>query len=188
MKNNFNDMASLDIYLSNTMHEKNLEKKPKIQAPTYKSMPLMSWDIHMENYHNMLAKAIKNTEIQKVTAFAKKHKWQNDLDLVFAAHEYEALIITDINQNIIWVNEGFTSMTGYSQKFAINKNPRFLQGEQTSLEAKNRIREKIKLQKPFTEIIVNHKKDKTTYKCEVNIIPLYNKETTHYIALEKLVV
>ena len=33
----------------------------------------------------------------------------------------------------------------------------------------------------------NYKKDKTAYKCEVQIIPMYSDETTHFIALEKQV-
>ncbi|MEM6721812.1 MAG: PAS domain-containing protein [Bacteroidota bacterium] len=158
------------------------------QSENYKAMPLTSWDIYIDNYHKQLVEAKKELELQQVTMLAEKYKWQNDLRTVFSKREYEALIITDINQNIIWVNEGFTAMTGYSQKFAINRTPRFLQGMQTSQSTKSRIRNKIKQQQPFKEIIVNHKKDKTTYKCEVNIIPLYGKETTHFIAFEKQVV
>ncbi len=188
MKDNLNNMAGLDIYLSNIANEKDAQKTSEIQSINYKTMPLMSWDIYMENYHKMLQEAKKNVELKQVTNLAKKYNWQNDLNLVFSEHDYEAVIITDVNQNIIWVNEGFSTMTGYSQKFALNKTPNFLQGEQTSQETKNRIRQKIKQNKPFKEIIINHKKDKTPYTCEVNIIPLYNNETTHFIAFEKQVV
>jgi len=160
----------------------------KNQLTHYKTMPLTSWDIYIDNYHQLLAESKKRVELQQVAMLAEKYNWQNDLHSVFSTLEYEALIITDINQYIIWVNEGFTTMTGYSQKYALNKTPRFLQGVQTSIETKKRIRQKIKAQQPFREIIVNHKKDKTPYKCEVNIIPLYNKETTHFIAFEKQVV
>ena len=34
-------------------------------------------------------------------------------------------------------------MTGYSKKYALDKTPRFLQGEHTSLETKLRIKTKI---------------------------------------------
>jgi PAS domain S-box-containing protein len=151
-------------------------------------MPLTSWDIYIDNFHNLLSESKKKVELAQVTELAEKYNWQNDLEHVFSELEYEALIITDINQNIIWVNEGFTTMTGYTHKFALNKTPRFLQGEQTSTATKNRIRNKIMRNQPFKEVIINHKKDKTTYKCEVNIIPLYSKETTHFIAFEKQVV
>ncbi|WP_420574343.1 PAS domain-containing protein [Kordia sp.] len=188
MKNNLNNMEGLDIYLSSMSQDDFKQKGMEVQPVNYKSMPLISWDIYMENYQNMLVASKKKMELSEVTTLAKKYQWQNDLNLVFSEHEYEAIIITDIKQNIIWVNEGFTKMTGYSQKFALNKTPNFLQGKETSIETKNRIRSKIMQNKPFKEIIINHKKDSTTYKCEVNIIPLYNKETTHFIALEKQVV
>ncbi|MCH2193257.1 PAS domain-containing protein [Kordia sp.] len=185
MKNNLKNKETLQMKLTDKEYE---YIRSKTISPNHKSMPLISWDIFMENYHNTLQASKKKVELTQVTTLAKKYNWQNDLELVFSKHDYEALIITDINQNIIWVNEGFTNMTGYSQKYAINKTPRFLQGAQTSVETKNRIREKIQLQQPFKEVIINHKKDKTTYKCEVNIIPLYSEETTHFIALEKQVV
>lgn len=133
------------------------------------------------------AKHMMKADLERVQTFAKKFKWHNDLEAAFNENDYEALIITDKNQNIIWVNEGFTKMTGYAKKDALNKTPRFLQGEKTSVQTKKRIKSKLALDKPFQEVIINHRKDNSTYKCEVKIFPLYNEETTHYIAFEKLV-
>ena len=79
-------------------------------------------------------------------------------------------------------------MTGYSKKFAINKTPNFLQGENTLKTTKKRIRTKLELLKPFTEVITNYRKDKTPYKCEVKIIPLYKEKVTHFLAIERKVV
>lgn len=151
------------------------------------NMPLMSWDFFMDSYHRRMVRAKKETELEKVMAFAKQFEWQHNLENAFSEHDYEALIITDQNQKIIWVNEGFTSMTGYTKTFAVNKTPRFLQGKETSLETKARIKSKIAQGKPFQDIITNHRKDNSTYKCEVNIIPLYGAETTHFIAFERKV-
>jgi hypothetical protein len=41
---------------------------------------------------------------------------------------------------------------------------------------------------PFTEVITNYRKDKTPYKCEVKIIPLYKEKVTHFLAIERKVV
>ena len=179
-------MRSLDIYLSSLTIEEYEKIKHKIRPQ--KPMPLLSWDIFMNSYHRIMAEAINRAELEKVLSFAKKFNWQNDLKLAFSENDYEALIITDKNQKIIWVNDGFTSMTGYSKSFALNKTPRFLQGEKTSLKTKTGIKSKIGLNKPFKGVIINHRKDNSTYKCEVKIVPLYNKETTHFIAFEKQVV
>ncbi|KAB1068113.1 PAS domain-containing protein [Tamlana haliotis] len=188
MKHNLAEMSSLDIYLSRLTNEEYDKIKHKIGSGKSKPRPLLSWDIYMEGYHKRLTEARRRMELEKVLSFAKQFNWQNDLEIAFSENDYEGLVITDINQKIIWVNDGFTSMTGYSKSFALNKTPRFLQGEKTSLSTKARIKSKIKLDKPFKEVIINYRKDKSIYKCEVKIIPLYYKETTHFIALEKQVI
>ncbi|NQX85944.1 MAG: PAS domain-containing protein [Flavobacteriaceae bacterium] len=186
MKHNLYDMMCLDIYLS---HISDIDYKVlKIDTKTNASMPLLSWDLYKDAHQQRLKDAKKASELQQVLSFAEKFKWQNDINLAFLENDYEALIITDKNQNVIWVNEGFTEMTGYSKKFAINKTPRFLQGKSTNLATKKRVRERIIKNQPFKTIITNYKKDNTPYKCEVKIIPLYNNDTTHFIAFEKQVV
>ena len=185
MTKNISEMICLDIYLSNLNEECYNNLKYDLFNTKLKPMPLKSWDFFMVNYQNRLIEAKKQLELNQVKVFANKYNWQNDLQLAFKEQDYEALIITDENQKIIWVNDGFSSMTGYSKKFALNKTHRFLQGIKTDENTKSRIRKKIALNKPFKDIIINHRKDNSTYKCEVNIIPLYNKTTTHFIAFER---
>ncbi len=181
-------MMCLDIYLSDQRKEANKDKMGKTPPSNQSPMPLLCWDIFIENYHHRLIEAKKLTEMKQVIAFAEKFGWQNDVRAAFSENEYEALIITDVDRKIIWVNEGFSEMTGYSKRFAMAKTPHFLQGKETSPSTKARIKEKILKNKPFKEVIVNYKKDKTTYRCEVKIIPLYSEKTTHYIAFEKQIV
>ena len=152
-----------------------------------KVMPLLSWDFYMHFYFRNLKKSEKNSEIEKVNQLAKKFNWKNDFYALMGDYDYEAVVITDMSQKIIWVNDGFTEMTGYSKNFAIDKRPSFLQGEATSEEIKAKIRESIQLDKPFKQVIINYKKDRTPYKCEVQIIPLFGETTTHYMALERQV-
>lgn len=185
MKNNIAKMTCLDVYLSSLTKEEFEYVKPNIKSVAYKGMPIMSWDIHIENYHDSLERARKQNEINHVMVMAEKYNWNNDLKSEFYKNDYEALIITDKLQNIIWVNDGFSKMTGYPKKFAINKTPKFLQGEKTSAKTKKIIWENILKDKPFQEVITNYKKDRTPYKCEIKIIPLYSQETTHYIAFER---
>lgn len=188
MKNNLADSICLDIYLSN-LSEKDYKKVTEnIEVVEHKRMPLLSWDIFSNIYHQNMFETIKQLDLQQVLLFAKKFRWNNDLKQAFKENAYEALIITDAKQNIIWVNKGFTEMTGYTKKEAVNRTPRFLQGENTSVKTKKSIKQKLKNNSPFKEVITNHKKDNSSYKCEVKIYPLYNKETTHYIAFERQVI
>jgi len=113
----------------------------------------------------------------------------SSLDKVQCDEVYKAIIITDINQKILWVNGGFTQMTGFTKAEALDKTPRLLQGPSTSLNSKRRIRKKLSTcDKPFEDVIINHKKNGEIYECEVKIFPLHsNNYKSHYIALERQV-
>lgn len=178
----------LDVYLSDLSKEKTHIVESQIQNPKIRSMPLLSWDLNIEGYNRQMTTATQRLEREKVLGFAEKYNWGYDLNLVFSENDYDALIITYLNQNVIWVNEGFSTMTGYSKSFAMIRTPKFLQGKETLEKSKNRIIKKILKQVPFKEIIINHKKDGTAYSCEVKIIPLISDKPTHFIAFEKEVI
>lgn len=150
-------------------------------------MPLLSWDIYIQQYFKSLRHFEKQTELADLINLSKKFRWETDLNSMINDNDYEAIVVTDKDQNIIYVNSGFTEMTGYSKKFALKKKPSFLQGKATSEKTKEQIRKHLKEDIPFKEVLINYKKDKTPYKCEVQIIPLFSKNTTHYIALERQV-
>lgn len=188
MKNNLASAICLDVYLSNLPKKEYEIASQNIEILEQKKMPLMSWDIFMNSFHENMSDTIKKLDLEQVLSFAKKFNWKNDLEQAFQDNNYEALIITDVKQNIIWVNKGFSKMTGYTKKEALHKSPRFLQGKNTSEIQRKNIRENLVKNRPFKQVIENHKKDNTSYKCEVKIYPLYNAETTHYIAFEKQII
>jgi PAS domain S-box-containing protein len=189
MKYKSSEMMCLDIYLSSLSDKEHDKIKHQIKSSKAKTSPLSSWDIYRPNYFKTLDKERKKRDLKVVNSFFKKEKWSNDFQSVFKNQEFEALVITDLNQRIIWVNEGFTKMTGYSKDFAINKTPHFLQGENTCSSVKKKIRTKLKKSHPFKEVITNYRKDNSVYNCEVRIIPLYcNEKVTHFLALEKEVI
>ena len=162
-------------------------QKEEIEIMSMKAMPLISWDIFVNFYFKNLRQFEKKSDLDTINELAEKFNWKNNIDSIIEDNDYEAIVITDKHQKIIWVNEGFTKMTGFPKKFALDKRPTFLQGKSTSEKTKARFRKNISLDIPFKEVIVNYKKDRSPYKCEVQIIPLYGDTTTHYIALERQV-
>lgn len=188
MTKNINEMMCLDIYLSSLNVQELKAVDFESNSETIQTMPLLSWDIYSEYRFSQLKELQRNQDILNVKALAQKFKWNVDVNDLFKEESFEAIVVTDFNQKIIWVNDGFKEMTGYSRNETLNRTPGFLQGPETSLEVKERIRIKLSGITPFKEVIVNYKKNKETYECEVKIFPLFNEKTTHFIALEKRVI
>ncbi|MFT4781380.1 MAG: PAS domain S-box-containing protein [Psychroserpens sp.] len=187
MKYNLKNMMALDLYLT-TLNQNDYDAiADQVEGKINYIMPLMSWDLHSHNFIKQLQFAQREQDILKVVHLGEKYHWQNDIQSIFKQNEFEALLLTDHEQRIVWVSNGFTEMTGYFKKEVLHKTPRILQGAETSLTSKKRIREKLSTDESFSEIITNYKKDGSPYKCEVKIFPLKTDETTHYLALERQV-
>ena len=129
----------------------------------------------------------RKRDINFIKEFSKKFQWNDNLDEIFKGVAFETIVLTNEKQEILWVNDGFKEMTGYTKTFALKKTPSFLQGKNTCAVTRKRIRNKILANEPFKEIVLNYKQDKTPYKCEINVFPLSHKNTTHYIALERAI-
>ncbi len=185
MKNPISLMKSLDIFINSLCVKEYEEIKGNLYDNNNRHVNLLSFDFHLQNLNSILKKKEVQEDIQSLKQIARRESWKNNIEDILSKYAFEALILTDINRNILWVNEGFSKMTGYDKSDAIHNSPSFLQGSQTSEATRKRIREKLKQNKPFKEIIINHRKDNSTYKCELHIFPLYNEKTTHFLALER---
>lgn len=188
MSHPLTDMISLDIYLSQKEVKPIATEESLTAKSSVKIMPIKSWDIYSTNYHNNLKQfsSDKKNDIKKLNEFALTLGLQSEnLTEILQTNSYKALVLTDASKKILWVNDGFTEMTGYPKKQVINNTPAFLQGRNTSESSRQEIREKLSTKKPFKAIVINYKKDNTPYKCELNIFPLYNDKTVHYLALER---
>lgn len=148
--------------------------------------PLLSWDISGRSYHKSMALKDKMNDVRSLLKMAKVYGWRIDIKEELCA-AYEALVVTNKEQEICWVNGGFLSMTGYSASFATGRTPTFLQGRNTSQEALQRIRTCVEKGIRFTETLTNYRKNGNAYACHLSIIPLRNSkaEIMHFLALEK---
>ncbi|MBU2997792.1 PAS domain-containing protein [Cellulophaga baltica] len=182
MKNNLSEMTSLDMSLAT------IQKNEEVKPSKGKAMPLLSWDIFRQYDSLTQEKFQLKNDIEEVKILAKKSNWKNEFETIFNDNNFEAIVITDLNKNIVWINDGFAAMTGYSKEETINKTPNFLQGKNTSDKSRKNFRRQLNKLEPFTEVITNYRKDNSAYKCEVKIFPLYNKEVTHFLAIEREVI
>jgi len=98
-----------------------------------------------------------------------------------------AVILTDASKRIIWVNEDFTNITGYSLSEALGRKPGdLLQGPNTEAESVLRMRRSLKNHLPLREDITNYRKNGEEYVCKLVIHPIFNRghELTNFIAFE----
>ncbi|HTE31527.1 MAG TPA: PAS domain S-box protein [Chryseolinea sp.] len=104
-----------------------------------------------------------------------------------ASKTSNSVVITDADDHIEWVNEGFVSMTGYTLQEVRGLNPgHFLQGLETDRGTVKRIQEKLQKQESFTEEIVNYSKDDRKYWVRLDISPVFDDkgQLKHYIAIQ----
>jgi len=98
-----------------------------------------------------------------------------------------AVILTDPHQRIVWVNDDFTAITGYSLGEAIGRIPgKFLQGPKTEPEVIDRIRKAIQQRLPFRDQLTNYRKNGEPYVCKLVIHPIFdrNQELINFVAFE----
>ena len=87
--------------------------------------------------------------------------------------------ITDPNREdnpLIYVNEGFESITGYAEAESTGRNCRFPQGENTDPETVAKIRAAVDAEEPVSVELLNYRKDGTEFWNELNIAPVRDDE------------
>lgn len=106
----------------------------------------------------------------------------NDIVLITEAHPIDLP-----GPRIVFVNEAFERLTGFSAREAIGSTPRMLQGPGTDRGALDRIREALHEGRPVREELLNYTKDGAPLWLEVDIVPLADDDGhyTHLISVQR---
>lgn len=99
----------------------------------------------------------------------------------------EASPITDEGPRIVYVNNAFTKLTGYSKEEVLGKTPRILQGPNTDPETRYKIRTALAQQIPVQAQLLNYSKSGREYWLDMNIVPMKNEydEVCYFAAVER---
>ena len=123
----------------------------------------------------------------------QRNKFKNYLELLERAIEsdYDSILITGLEleepgPKIVYVNDGFTKMTGYTREEVLGKTPRILQGEKTDRAVLDKLKERLKEGKAFFGHTVNYRKDGTEFINQWDIHPLTDEkgEITHWVSYQ----
>ena len=142
-----------------------------------KSLPLLSWGQFPS----------ASSERNNFEAIQKNWKEKENLHEILTLLQRE-VIITNTHFEIVFATEGVYQMNGYHPSELIGKSPRIFQGELTSQSVKDKIKAAMSQKIPFKEVLLNYKKDGSTYLCEIEAFPKFNERGTflNYIAFERI--
>jgi len=91
-------------------------------------------------------------------------------------HMAEGLVVTDIYGNIMYVNPGFTKITGYTQEEVIGKNPRILKSGKHDKKFYEKMWNTILSGKVWHGELINKRKDGSLYWEEMTIVPVKDED------------
>lgn len=107
-------------------------------------------------------------------------------------NDYDSILITELElekpgPRIVYVNDGFTKMTGYTKDEVIGKTPRILQGPKTDRAILDRLKRRLIEGQAFFGHSINYRKDGSEFINQWDIHPLINHEgeVTHWVSYQR---
>jgi len=108
-----------------------------------------------------------------------------------ADQSFESITVTrstgdDGPSKIIYVNDGFTKMTGYEPEDVMGETPGMLQGPKTDPDVLDRLDRKIHNGEVFHGETINYRKDGSEFVIEWKVAPVKAEgDTTYYVAVQR---
>jgi PAS domain S-box-containing protein len=108
--------------------------------------------------------------------------------VIDASHDGIVVAEQEGEDNIlIYVNPAFERMTGYSSAELLYRDCRFLQNNSRDPEVLKALRKAIDHGQPSRQVLLNYRKDGSTFWNELSITPVYNAHDrlTYYVGMQK---
>lgn len=120
---------------------------------------------------------------------------QNFLDLMkrmlenAMEHSFHGVMITKAEPGypVVYVNDAFAEITGYTSEEMVGQSPAILQGPKTDRAVLDQLNQALSEGKLFHGEAINYRKDGSEFIMEWKIVPIKNEnhETSHYLALQR---
>lgn len=136
---------------------------------------------------NAAGKPFKVVKFATVITEEMKQRVKYAMLSLVADETDNSVVITDATGATVYVNKGFSRLTGYSFEETVGQFPgRLLQGKHTDPGAVERIRQSIAARLPFQEEILNYTKDGEPYWNSLSINPVFdgNGKLTNFISVQ----
>ncbi len=161
---------SLKKLLGDVWNEKIDWGKTEMDIRLGKTKKLHRFDLRIKKYENKLV----ITVIDRSWLYETLEK----MNIIQSAVEHmaEGLVVTDVDGNIIYVNPGFTKITGYAYEEVIGKNPRILKSGKHDKEFYKNMWNTILQGKVWHGELINKRKDGSFYWEEMTIVPIKDRQ------------
>jgi PAS domain S-box-containing protein len=121
---------------------------------------------------------------------AEQREW---IEREVVRHVRDGIIVTDANvlappgPRIVYVNPALARSTGYAQDELLGRTPRVFQGPRTDRAALARIRAALARAEPVHEVLINYRKDGSTFYTELDITPLRDGTgaVSHFVSVQR---
>lgn len=124
-----------------------------------------------------LEKSLIQSKEQAEQAELTIRRYSRDLErlAMVARHTTDSVVITDADGKILWTNQAFTKLTGYTLEEVLGKKPgTLLQGEETSPQSVQQLHEAIASFSDIEIELVNYRKNKEKYWVKLKISAIVN--------------
>ena len=151
----------------------------------FRNLPVLGWDIFSEAFTSV-CENLKDVSV--ISNIAKENRWEKS-----ALFEKEILeknhivVVTDPELNIVHATSNIMKMNGYHPDEILGKKPKMFQGAETCQDTASHIRKNVMEKRPFEAVILNYRKDGSTYKCWIKGAPIRDRKgkVVNFIAFEK---
>jgi PAS domain S-box-containing protein len=175
-----------------------LEKLKLDRYVRYEDLPLETRDgrrIAVEFVSNVYQAGDKEVIQCNIRDITVRRQMEQRLGLLDAciAHLNDIVLVTESEPldepgpRIVFVNQAFERLTGYTSDEVLGRSPRILQGAKTDRRILDEIRAALAQQKPIRRQILNYAKDGSEYWLDVDIVPIHSRtgKCTHFAAIER---
>lgn len=133
----------------------------------------------VERLHPLLGTLGQLVDACRLREQREKDQWELARLSQVVSQTTNAIIITDLEGRIQWVNAGFTRLTGYESDDVIGYNPgHILQGQDSDPAVIEHMHQSLQQQQSFTADIINYRKNKTPYWVQITCNPLFDHNGT----------
>jgi len=150
-----------------------------------KSLPIHSWDFYATFFDKVCQ---TSNDICTLNNLAKINKWSygGNFDEELAQKQH-VIVVTDPQLRIVHATQNIMAMNGYKPEELLGQKPKMFQGAETCKETTQSIGIAIRNRESFEAVVLNYRKDGSTYKCWIKGEPILNKsgEVVNFIAYEK---